>query len=73
MPDASRHEADAKSASFIIPIPHTITSIPNPIPSLPNMITPLYDTNFPTFTYHFGNFHDAITSISEHEFPVSEL
>ena len=36
-------------------------------------ISSFSSTNFPTFTYHFGNFHDAITSISEHEFPVSEL
>lgn len=66
MPDASRQEADTKSASFITPIQHTITSfhhtihpIPNRIPSLSHTITP-----FPNTT---SSFRHIITPISEHD------
>lgn len=52
MPDASRQEADTKSAFFISSLSHTIPPIPNRIPSLSHTITPFYDA--------IPSFHDTI-------------
>lgn len=74
MPDASRQEADTKSASFISSLPDTIPPIPNRIPSLSHTITPFYDAILPHSTTPFSpipntitSFHDIISPFSEYD------
>ena len=63
MPDASRQEADTKSASFISSLPDTIPPIPNRIPSLSHTISSFHDIISP--------FSECDNDKSRHKQPAS--